>query len=71
MSCGGIAKSKTKAELTNEPRILPFDLANLTHYDKFDKGGHFAAWEQPQHFSDEVRAGVKSLRIDTTTTLTR
>ena len=26
------------------------------------KGGHFAAWEQPQLFSEEVRAGFRSLR---------
>jgi pimeloyl-ACP methyl ester carboxylesterase len=35
---------------------------NLIHYNKVDKGGHFAAWEQPQLFSDEVRAGFRSLR---------
>jgi pimeloyl-ACP methyl ester carboxylesterase len=34
----------------------------LIHYNKVDKGGHFAAWEQPQLFSEEVRAGFKSLR---------
>jgi pimeloyl-ACP methyl ester carboxylesterase len=34
----------------------------LVHYNKLDKGGHFAAWEQPQLFSDEVRAGFRSLR---------
>jgi pimeloyl-ACP methyl ester carboxylesterase len=34
----------------------------LTHYNKLDKGGHFAAWEQPQLFSEEVRAGFRSLR---------
>jgi pimeloyl-ACP methyl ester carboxylesterase len=27
-----------------------------------DKGGHFAAWEQPQIFATEVRAGFRSLR---------
>jgi len=27
-----------------------------------DKGGHFAAWEQPQLFSEEVRAAFRSLR---------
>jgi hypothetical protein len=26
------------------------------------KGGHYAAWEQPQLFSEEVRAGFRSLR---------
>ena len=35
---------------------------NLIHYNTLDKGGHFAAWEQPQLFSEEVRAGFRSLR---------
>ena len=35
---------------------------NLIYYNKVDKGGHFAAWEQPQLFSEEVRAGLRSLR---------
>ena len=35
---------------------------NLIHYNKLDKGGHFAAWEQPKLFSEEVRAGFRSLR---------
>ena len=34
----------------------------LIHYNKVAKGGHFAAWEQPQLFSEEVRAGFRSLR---------
>ena len=34
----------------------------LIHYNKLDKGGHFAAWEQPQLFSEEVRVGLRSLR---------
>src|ERR1700689_2378238 len=34
----------------------------LIHYNKLDKGGHFAAWEQPQLLSEEVRAGFRSLR---------
>ena len=34
----------------------------LIHYNRLDKGGHFAAWEQPQLFSEEVRAGFRSLR---------
>jgi pimeloyl-ACP methyl ester carboxylesterase len=37
---------------------------NLIHYNKVDKGGHFAAWEQPQLFSEEVRVGFRSLRAD-------
>ncbi len=34
----------------------------LIYYNKLDKGGHFAAWEQPQLFSEEIRAGFRSLR---------
>jgi pimeloyl-ACP methyl ester carboxylesterase len=34
----------------------------LIHYNKFPKGTHFAAWEQPKAFSEEVRAGFRSLR---------
>ncbi len=39
-------------------RVYP----KLIHYNKVEKGGHFAAWEQPQLFSEEVRAGLGSLR---------
>jgi len=35
----------------------------LIYYNKLDKGGHFAAWEQPQLFSEDVRAGFRSLRV--------
>jgi pimeloyl-ACP methyl ester carboxylesterase len=34
----------------------------LIHYNRVDKGGHFAAWEQPGIFCAEVRAGFRSLR---------
>jgi pimeloyl-ACP methyl ester carboxylesterase len=34
----------------------------LIHFNKLPKGGHFAAWEQPRLFSQEVRAGFRSLR---------
>jgi pimeloyl-ACP methyl ester carboxylesterase len=34
----------------------------LIHYNKLTRGGHFAAWEQPQLFSEVVRAGFRSLR---------
>ena len=34
---------------------------NLIHFNKLDKGGHFPAWEQPQHLVNEVRAGLRSL----------
>jgi pimeloyl-ACP methyl ester carboxylesterase len=35
---------------------------NLTYYNAVDKGGHFAAWEEPQIFSEEIRAAFRSLR---------
>jgi pimeloyl-ACP methyl ester carboxylesterase len=34
----------------------------LIHYNRLDRGGHFAAWEQPALLSEEVRAGFRSLR---------
>jgi pimeloyl-ACP methyl ester carboxylesterase len=34
----------------------------LIHYNKLDRGGHFAAWEQPELFVTEVRASFKPLR---------
>jgi len=37
----------------------------LIHYNKLDKGGHFAAWEQPEIFCAEMRAAFKSLRQPT------
>jgi pimeloyl-ACP methyl ester carboxylesterase len=35
---------------------------NLTYFHKVDRGGHFAAWEQPELFAQEIRAAFKSLR---------
>jgi hypothetical protein len=34
----------------------------LIHYNQLDKGGHFAAWEQPKLLVDEMRVGLRSLR---------
>ncbi|MBV9101940.1 MAG: alpha/beta fold hydrolase [Candidatus Eremiobacteraeota bacterium] len=34
----------------------------LIYYNRVDKGGHFAAWEQPQLFAQELRAGFRPLR---------
>jgi pimeloyl-ACP methyl ester carboxylesterase len=34
----------------------------LIYYNKPSKGGHFAAWEQPQLYSEDVRAGLRPLR---------
>ncbi|WP_027211306.1 epoxide hydrolase family protein [Burkholderia sp. WSM2232] len=35
---------------------------NLIYFNEVDKGGHFAAWEEPQLFSSEVRAAFRTLR---------
>jgi pimeloyl-ACP methyl ester carboxylesterase len=34
----------------------------LIHYNRLDRGGHFAAWEQPELLASEVRAGLRPLR---------
>jgi pimeloyl-ACP methyl ester carboxylesterase len=36
--------------------------SNLVHYNRLPKGGHFAAWEQPELFVNEVRDGFRSVR---------
>ncbi|MFE9626718.1 epoxide hydrolase family protein [Streptomyces sp. NPDC006527] len=35
---------------------------NLIHYNRLPRGGHFAAWEQPELLVEEVRTGLRSLR---------
>ena len=36
--------------------------SNLVYFKKHDKGGHFASWEQPELYSEDVRAAFRSLR---------
>jgi len=35
---------------------------NLIYFNEAAKGGHFAAWEEPQLFSEEMRAAFRTLR---------
>ena len=35
---------------------------NLIYFNKLDKGGHFAAWDEPKIFAEELRAGFRPLR---------
>ena len=35
---------------------------DLAYFNEVDKGGHFAAWEEPRLFSEELRAAFRSLR---------
>jgi pimeloyl-ACP methyl ester carboxylesterase len=58
-----VAVSVFPDELYQTPRRWAEEAyPNLIHYNMLDKGGHFAAWEQPQLFCEEVRTGLRSLR---------
>ena len=58
-----VAVSVFPGELYQVPRSWAEEAyPNLIHYNKLDKGGHFAAWEQPELFVSEVRDGLRSLR---------
>ena len=35
---------------------------DLAYFNEVDKGGHFAAWEEPELFASEVRAAFRPLR---------
>lgn len=49
-------------ELWRTPRSwVEHSYRNVTYYNEVDKGGHFAAWEEPQLFSEELRAAFRSL----------
>jgi pimeloyl-ACP methyl ester carboxylesterase len=50
-------------ELFRAPRSwVESSYPNLTYFNEADKGGHFAAWEEPELFSQELRAAFKSVR---------
>ena len=50
-------------ELWRAPRSwVEQTFPNLVYFNEVDKGGHFAAWEQPELFSAELRAAFASLR---------
>ena len=58
-----VAVSAFPNELYQAPRSWTEQAyPKLIHYNKLDKGGHFAAWEQPELFAAELRASFKSLR---------
>lgn len=58
-----VAVSAFPDELYQAPRSwVERAYSNLIFYTKHDKGGHFAAWEQPQYITQDVRAAFKSLR---------
>jgi hypothetical protein len=47
---------------TGCPAGKPLPSNDLVYFHEVDKGGHFAAWEQPQLFSSERRAAFRPLR---------
>jgi pimeloyl-ACP methyl ester carboxylesterase len=58
-----VAVSAFPEELYQAPRSWTEKAyPKLVYYKKHDKGGHFAAWEEPQLYSEDIRAGFKSLR---------
>ncbi|MFF4594128.1 epoxide hydrolase family protein [Amycolatopsis sp. NPDC001319] len=58
-----VAVSVFPDELYQVPRSWAEEAyPRLIHYNRLDKGGHFAAWEQPKLFASEVRAGLRSVR---------
>ena len=46
----------------NAVHTVTADIMCLIYFRKVDKGGHFAAWEQPELFAAEPRAAFRSLR---------
>ncbi|WP_331375787.1 epoxide hydrolase family protein [Sinorhizobium chiapasense] len=58
-----VAVSAFPDELYQAPRSWAEKaFPKLIHYNRLDKGGHFAAWEQPEVFTQELRAAFRSLR---------
>jgi pimeloyl-ACP methyl ester carboxylesterase len=58
-----VAVSAFPDELYQAPRSwVEQAYPKLIYYNKLDKGGHFAAWEQPELFSRELRKAFRSLR---------
>jgi pimeloyl-ACP methyl ester carboxylesterase len=51
------------AEIFQAPRSwVELSYPSLAYYNQPERGGHFAAWEEPALFTDEVRAAFRSLR---------
>jgi pimeloyl-ACP methyl ester carboxylesterase len=58
-----VAVSAFPDELYQAPRSWTEEAyPKLIYYNKLEKGGHFAAWEQPKTFAEEMRAAFKTLR---------
>jgi pimeloyl-ACP methyl ester carboxylesterase len=58
-----VAVTVFPAEIYRAPRSWSEQsFGNLIYWNEVDRGGHFAAWEEPQLFTEELRAAFKTLR---------
>ena len=58
-----VAFTKFPDEIFRAPRSwVEYSYPNVMYFNKAAKGGHFAAWEQPEIFTTEVRAAFRTLR---------
>src|SRR3954464_11000730 len=58
-----VAFSTFPGEIWRTPRTwVEASYPNVTYFNEVDKGGHFAAWEEPELFSEELRAAFASVR---------
>jgi len=58
-----VAFTQFPGEIFGAPRRwVELAYPNVTYYNQVDKGGHFAAWEEPELFATEVRAAFRALR---------
>jgi hypothetical protein len=53
---------EARMSVTTEDSAGAPAISNLVHFNEVDRGGHFAAWEQPELYASELRAGFRSLR---------
>ena len=59
-----VAFTTFPGEIWRTPRSwVEHSYPNLTYFNEVDKGGHFAAWEEPELFAGEVGAAFRSLRL--------
>jgi pimeloyl-ACP methyl ester carboxylesterase len=58
-----VAFTTFPGEIWKSPRSwVEASYPDVAYFNEVDRGGHFAAWEEPQLFSEELRAALRSLR---------
>ena len=53
---------RTRSQQMTSERWARTRFTDLRHFNTLDRGGHFAAWEQPDTFVDEVRTFFRTVR---------